>query len=110
MKKIGIEIKWGAIITTFYCIWAYIENATGNHKDFSNIIIFGLLFILILILMSIMAFFDKKINLKIGDKLWRNYDVAFEKELEKSVKRQIGVNIIIEKPKTAKISKNDVKF
>ncbi|RRJ87365.1 DUF4199 domain-containing protein [Paenimyroides tangerinum] len=62
MKKIGIEIKWGAIITTFYCIWAYIENATGNHKDFSNIIIFGLLFILILILMSIMAFFDKKIN------------------------------------------------
>lgn len=62
MKKIGIEIKWSAIITTFYCIWAYIENATGNHKDFSNIIIFGLLFILILIVMSIMAFFDKKIN------------------------------------------------
>lgn len=39
---------------------------------------------------------NKKINLKIGDKLWRNYDVEFEKELEKPVKRQIGVNIIIE--------------
>lgn len=62
MKKIGIEIKWAAIITTFYCVWAYIEKATGNHIDFSNIIIFGLLFVLILLLMSIMAFFDKKLN------------------------------------------------
>lgn len=62
MKKIGIEIKWAAIITTFYCIWAYIEKTTGNHKDFSNIIIFGLLFMVILLVMSIMAFFDKKMN------------------------------------------------
>jgi len=62
MKKIGIEIKWAAIITTFYCIWAYIEKATGNHYDFSNIIILGMLFILILILISTLAFFDKKMN------------------------------------------------
>jgi len=62
MKKIGIEIKWAAIITTFYCIWAYIENATGNHEGFSNIIIFGMLFIFILILMMLLAFFDKKMN------------------------------------------------
>lgn len=62
MKRIGIEIKWAAIITTFYCIWAYIEKATGNHKDFSNIIIFGMLFVLILLIMAVMAFFDKKMN------------------------------------------------
>lgn len=62
MKKIGIEIKWAAIITTFYCIWAYIEKSTGNHTNFSNIILFGMLFILILIIMAFLAFLDKKMN------------------------------------------------
>nr|WP_317633026.1 DUF4199 domain-containing protein [uncultured Flavobacterium sp.] len=62
MNKIGIEIKWAAIITTYYCIWAYFENATGNHKDFSNIIVLGFVFILILILMTVIAYFDKKMN------------------------------------------------
>ena len=36
---------------------------------------------------------NKQINLKTGDKLWRNLDVEFEKELQKSVKRRIGVSI-----------------
>ncbi len=40
---------------------------------------------------------NKSVNLKIGDKLWRNYDIEFEKELLKPVKRQIGVNITISK-------------
>ena len=39
---------------------------------------------------------NKPINLKIGDKLWRNLDVEFEKELLKPVKREIGVNIKID--------------
>ncbi len=38
---------------------------------------------------------NKQINIKVGDKLWRNLDVEFEKELLKPVKRQIGVNIFI---------------
>lgn len=38
---------------------------------------------------------NHKINLKIGDRLWRNFDVEFEKSLQKPVKRQIGVNVII---------------
>ncbi len=38
---------------------------------------------------------NKQVNLKKGDKLWRNLDVEFEKDLLKPVKRQIGVNIEI---------------
>ncbi len=38
---------------------------------------------------------NKPVQLKIGDKLWRNHDVEFEKELLKPVKRQIGVNVTI---------------
>ena len=38
---------------------------------------------------------NHKINIKKGQKIYRNIDTAFEKELEKSVKRQIGVNIIV---------------
>ena len=38
---------------------------------------------------------NKTINLKKGNKLWRNLDIEFEKELLKPVKRQIGVNICI---------------
>lgn len=62
MRRIGIEIKWAAIFTAFYCLWAFIEKSTGNHTDFSNIIIFGMLFILIIIILSVLAFLDKKIN------------------------------------------------
>lgn len=36
---------------------------------------------------------NKFIKLKVGDKLYRNFDSEFEKELSKPVKRQIGVNI-----------------
>ena len=38
---------------------------------------------------------NKPVNLKVGDKLWRNLDVEFEKELQKPVKRQIGINVNI---------------
>lgn len=38
---------------------------------------------------------NRDINLKIGDKLWRNLDVQFEKDLLKPTKRQIGLNIEI---------------
>lgn len=38
---------------------------------------------------------NKHVNLKIGDKLWRNLDIEFEKELEKPVKRQISISINI---------------
>lgn len=62
MKKIGIEIKWAAIFTVFYCLWAIIEKSTGNHSDFSNIILLGMLFILIVIVLSVFAFLDKKNN------------------------------------------------
>lgn len=36
---------------------------------------------------------NKPVNLKIGDKLWRNFDSEFEKELAKPVKRQIGLTV-----------------
>lgn len=39
---------------------------------------------------------NKKINIKTGDKIYRNYNVEFEKELAKPVKRQIGLSIKIE--------------
>lgn len=38
---------------------------------------------------------NHKVNLKVGDKVYRNLDVEFEKEISKQVKRQIGVNIEI---------------
>ena len=37
---------------------------------------------------------NKQVNLKKGDKLWRNFDSKFEKELEKPVKRQIGIKVL----------------
>lgn len=43
------------------------------------------------------VFPNKNLNLKIGDKLWRNYDTEFEKILLKPVKRQIGLCIYIDK-------------
>lgn len=36
---------------------------------------------------------NKLIKLNVGDKLYRNFDSEFEKEVSKPVKRQIGVNI-----------------
>ena len=38
---------------------------------------------------------NKKIKLNIGDIIYRNQDVYFEKELEKITKRQIGLDILI---------------
>jgi putative protease len=36
---------------------------------------------------------NKQVHLKVGSKLYRNFDIEFEKELTKPVKRQIGVKI-----------------
>lgn len=66
MNKLGIELKWAAIISLFYCLWAFIEKSTGNHKDFSNIIVFALLFIIILCVLAFFAFLDKKKNFYSG--------------------------------------------
>lgn len=62
MNKLGIELKWAAIISVFYCIWAFIEKSTGNHQDFNNIIILALLFILLTSIITLGAFLDKKKN------------------------------------------------
>lgn len=37
---------------------------------------------------------NKKVSLSLNDKIYRNLDTEFEKELSKPVKRQIGVNLI----------------
>lgn len=47
--------------------------------------------------LNITIYPNKVVNLKKGDKLWRNFDSEFEKELAKPVKRRIGVNVVIEK-------------
>lgn len=39
---------------------------------------------------------NKEVKLKIGQDIFRNYNVEFEKEVSKEVKRQIGVNIIVD--------------
>ena len=43
---------------------------------------------------------NKKVNVSVGDYVYRNIDVEFEKELAKPVKRQIGVKIKISAPST----------
>lgn len=40
---------------------------------------------------------NKPVNLKIGDKLWRNFDSEFEKDVLKPTKRQIGISILLDK-------------
>ena len=42
---------------------------------------------------QIIIYPNKKVNLKVGDEIYRNLDVQFEKELLKPVKRQIGVGV-----------------
>ncbi len=53
---------------------------------------------------------NKQIQLKVGDKLWRNLDVEFEKELQKQVKRQIGVKIFIENSQITLIDENNISI
>ena len=45
--------------------------------------------------MKVEVYPNKKVSLKIGDKVYRNFDSEFEKALEKPVKRQIGVGVNI---------------
>lgn len=49
---------------------------------------------------------NKKINITLGMEVYRNFDVEFEKELSKTIKRQIGVNICI-KNKIIKLTDED---
>lgn len=37
---------------------------------------------------------NKQINLKVGDLVFRNFDIEFEKELEKPIKRQIALTVV----------------
>lgn len=53
---------------------------------------------------------NKQIQLKVGDKLWRNLDVEFEKELQKQAKRQIGVKIFIENSQITLIDENNISI
>jgi len=62
MNNLGIELKWAAIFTAAYCVWNFIEKATGNHVDFSNIIISGFLYLVAVIVLGFFAFRDKKKN------------------------------------------------
>lgn len=63
MNKIGIELKWAAIITTFTCLWASLEKSLGYHKDFSNILMMAFLFYILLTFLWAFAFIDKKKSL-----------------------------------------------
>lgn len=63
MNKIGIELKWAALITTFTCLWAALENALGYHKDFSNIIATAFTYYILLTFLWAFAFIDKKKSL-----------------------------------------------
>ena len=63
MNKIGIELKWAAIITAFTCLWAAFENALGYHKDFSNIIATAFTYYVLLTFLWAFAFIDKKKSL-----------------------------------------------
>lgn len=69
MNKIGIELKWAAIITTFSCVWAAFENQLGYHKDFSNIIVTAFFYYIILTFLWAIAFIDKKKSMG-KDAIW----------------------------------------
>ena len=51
---------------------------------------------------------NKQIQINVGDKLWRNFDVEFEKELQKPVKRQIGVSIKVAENKIVLTDEDDI--
>lgn len=69
MNKIGIELKWAAIITAFSCVWAALENALGYHEDFSNILTTSFIYYIILTFMWAVAYIDKKKSLG-KDAVW----------------------------------------
>ena len=51
---------------------------------------------------------NKKLNLKVNDKVFRNSDSEFEKILSKPVKRQIGINILIDRDFITVTDEDDV--
>ena len=59
---------------------------------------------------DILIYPNKQIQIKVGDKLWRNLDVEFEKELQKQVKRQIGVKIVVSNMQIKLIDENGVEI
>ena len=52
---------------------------------------------------------NKKFKFKVGDKLWRNYDSTFEKELLKPVKRQIEVSLFVDNDSLILIDEDNIK-
>ncbi|HUH25809.1 MAG TPA: DUF4199 family protein, partial [Flavobacterium sp.] len=69
MEKIGIELKWAAIITIFSCLWAALEKALGYHEDFSNILVVAFIYYVLLTFLWAFAFIDKKRSLG-KDAVW----------------------------------------
>lgn len=51
---------------------------------------------------------NKKISLKNGIKIYRNLDIQFEKELSKPVKRQIGVNVVVDNNNVTLTDENNI--
>ena len=62
MNQFGIEVKWAGFITTLYIVWALIEKQLGWHQDFSHTIGSGLMFFLLVFVLYVIAFLDKKKN------------------------------------------------
>ena len=62
MTKFGIEVKWAALITLLYIIWALIEKQLGWHEDFTHILKSTFLFFIIVFIFYVFAFLDKKKN------------------------------------------------
>ena len=76
MGKIGIELKWAAIITLYACVWAAMEKALGYHEDFSNIMFIAFFYYIILTFLWAAAFVDKKKSL--GKNTDWNFKRAFK--------------------------------
>lgn len=53
---------------------------------------------------------NRQVNLKKGDKLWRNFDSEFEKELLKPTKRQIAIKIEIKSNKIFIIDEDGINI
>lgn len=50
---------------------------------------------------------NKRVKISVGDEVYRNVDVEFEKELTRPVKRQIGISVVISAPLEGEVSQRD---
>lgn len=60
MEKLGIELKWAAIISSFMILWAFIEKSLGWHEHFNNMLLSWGLFYLLFLVFYTLAFLNKK--------------------------------------------------